>query len=290
LQLVVTAGKGGTGKTTVATALALSLKDDYPVQFLDCDVAEPDAHILLKPKIEEREPVYVKRPTVDEERCDYCGRCAAMCEFNAIMVVKDKMVLVYDELCHGCGLCHLVCPKGAISEYDVEIGVVERGTAQGFEYFQGALKVGEPLATPIIRRLKQKIDPERVAILDAAPGTGCPVIETMYGADFVILVTEPTPFGLHDLRLTVDVAKTLNLKMGVVLNRDGVGDRGVEEYCVEEGLPILLRIPMSREIAAAYSQGIPLVEALPQWKGRFIQLYERIGSISAVSGSAGDGG
>jgi len=278
----VTAGKGGTGKTTVATALALSLRDRYPVQFLDLDVEEPDAHILLKPEIEEQEPVYVKRPQVDEGKCDYCGRCSQACEFNAITVIRDKMVLVYDELCHGCGLCHLVCPKDAISEYDVEMGMIERGTAQGFEYLQGTLTVGEPLATPIIRRLKEEIDPGKVAILDSAPGTGCPVIETMYGSDFVLLVTEPTPFGLHDLKLTVDVAKTLGLRMGVVLNRDGVGNRGVEEYCAEEGLPILLRIPMSREIAVAYSKGIPMVEAFPQWKERFIQLYERIG-VSSLS-------
>ena len=278
----MTAGKGGTGKTTVATALALSLQERYPVQFLDCDVEEPDAHILLKPEIKEREPVYIKRPAVDEERCDYCGRCAKMCEFNAIVVIKGKMVLVYDELCHGCGLCRLVCPREAISEHDEEIGLIERGIAQGIKYLQGTLKVGEPLATPIIRRLKEKIDPEKVAILDSAPGTGCPVIETMHGADFVILVTEPTPFGLHDLRLTVGVAKTLGLRIGVVINRDGVGDRSVEAYCEEEGLPILMRIPLDRRIAVAYSQGIPLVEAFPQWKEQFIRLYERIGLIHGV--------
>jgi len=281
LQLVVTAGKGGTGKTTVATSLALSLRDRYPVQFLDCDVEEPDAHILLKPELEGREPVHIKRPSVDESRCDYCGRCAKMCEFNAITVIKDKMVLVYDELCHGCGLCHLVCPRNAISEYDVEIGLIERGTAQGFEYLQGTLKVGEPLATPIIRRLKEEIDPHKIAILDSAPGTGCPVIETMYGADFVILVTEPTPFGLHDLKLTVGVAKTLGLRMGVVLNRDGVGDRSVEAYCEEEGLPILMRIPLDRRIAIAYSNGVPFVLEMPEWRGRFREMFAKIAELTA---------
>jgi len=286
----VTAGKGGTGKTTVATALALSLRDRYPVQFLDLDVEEPDAHILLKPEIEEQEPVYVKRPQVDEGKCDYCGRCSQACEFNAITVIRDKMVLVYDELCHGCGLCHLVCPKDAISEYDVEMGMIERGTAQGFEYLQGTLTVGEPLATPIIRRLKEEIDPGKVAILDSAPGTGCPVIETMHGADFVILVTEPTPFGLHDLRLTVGVAKTLGLRIGVVINRDGVGDRSVEAYCEEEGLPILMRIPLDRRIAVAYSQGIPLVEAFPQWGERFVQLYERISQLSSEGSDQNESG
>lgn len=275
LILTVTAGKGGTGKTTVATALALSLQGGYPVQFLDLDVEEPDAHILLKPKIEEREPVYVKRPKVDEERCDYCGECARRCEYNAIAVI-GKRIIIYDELCHGCGLCHWVCPKDAISEFDVEMGIVERGTAQGFEYLQGALTIGEPLATPIIQRLKEKIDPEKIAILDSPPGTGCPVIEAMQGSDFVLLVTEPTPFGLHDLKLTVDVAKTLGLKMGVVINRDGVGDRGVEDYCREENLPILLRIPMDRRIAVAYSNGVPFVLEMPEWKEQFIQLYKEV--------------
>ncbi|MGQ9477268.1 MAG: nucleotide-binding protein [Candidatus Bipolaricaulia bacterium] len=276
MQLVVTAGKGGTGKTTVATSLALALQDQYPVQFLDCDVEEPDAHILLKPQITEREIIYVKRPKVDESKCDYCGKCSEACEFNALMVIKGKMVLVYDELCHGCGLCHLVCPRNAISEYDVEIGAIEHGTAHSLEYLQGALTVGKPLATPIIRRLKEKIDPQKIAILDSAPGTGCPVIETMYGSDFVLLVTEPTPFGLHDLQLTVNVGRTLGLRMGVVLNRAGVGDRGVEEYCAREGLPILMRIPMSKEIAIAYSKGIPLVEAFPDWGEQFRQLYRLI--------------
>ncbi|MFQ6116774.1 MAG: ATP-binding protein [Candidatus Bipolaricaulia bacterium] len=283
MQLVVTAGKGGTGKTTVATALALSLRDDHPVQFLDLDVEEPDAHILLKPEIKEREPVYVKRPAVDEERCDYCGRCSQACEFNAITVI-GRRIIIYDELCHGCGLCHFVCPKDAITEYDVEMGIVERGTAHGFEYLQGTLTVGEPLATPIIQRLKQKIDPEKVAILDSVPETGCPVIETMYGADFVILVTEPTPFGLHDLRLTVDVAKTLDLQMGVVINRDGVGDRGVEDYCREEGLPILLRIPLARQIAVAYSNGVPFVLELPEWQERFREMFIKLSELAMREG------
>jgi MinD superfamily P-loop ATPase len=277
----VTAGKGGTGKTTVATSLALALQDRYPVQFLDCDVEEPDAHILLKPKITEQEPIYVKRPKVDESKCDYCGKCSEACQFNAIMVLKGKLALVYDELCHGCGLCHLVCPKNAISEYDVELGVIEHGIANGMEYLQGRLTVGEPLATPLIRRLKEKIDPEKIAILDSAPGTGCPVIETMHGADFVLLVTEPTPFGLHDLKLAVNVAKTLGLRMGVVLNRDGVGDKGIEKYCTREGLPILLRIPLDRRIAVAYSNGVPLVLELPEWREPFREMFAELGELAS---------
>jgi MinD superfamily P-loop ATPase len=280
LVLTVTAGKGGTGKTTVATSLALSLQDWYPVQFLDCDVEEPDAHILLKPEFTEREPVYVKRPKVDEGKCDYCGECARRCEFNAIAVI-GKRIIIYDELCSGCGLCHWVCPKNAITEYDVEMGIIERGTAQEFDYLQGALTVGEPLALPIIQRLKERIDPEKVAILDSPPGTGCPVIEAMHESDFILLVTEPTPFGLHDLKLTVDVAKTLDLRMGVVINRDGVGDRGVEDYCREENLPILLRIPMDRRIAELYSNGVPFVSEMPEWKERFQEMFTKISELAA---------
>lgn len=275
MQLVVTAGKGGTGKTTVAVNLALALKDEQEIQFLDCDVEEPDAHIFLKPEITEQEPVYVKRPQVDQERCDYCGRCSEACEFNAIAVI-GKQVLVYDELCPGCGLCSLVCPKNAISEFDVEMGVVERGHAYGFNYLQGALTVGEPLAVPVIVQLKSKIDPRKMVILDSPPGTSCPVIEVMHGSDFILLVTEPTPFGLHDLKLTVDVAKTLGLRMGVVINRDGVGDKGVEEYCEKEAIPILMRIPMDRRIAELYSIGTPFIEEMPEWKEQFIQLYKEV--------------
>lgn len=277
IRLTVTAGKGGTGKTSLATSLALALQEEYQgrVQFLDCDVEEPDAHILLKPELKERESVYAKRPQVDESKCDYCGKCAEYCEYNAIAVI-GRRIIVYDELCHGCGLCHLVCPRNAISEYDLEIGTIERGTARGIEYLQGVLKVGEPLATPIIQRLKEKIDPGKIAILDSPPGTGCPVIETMEGSDFVILVTEPTPFGLHDLKLTVEAAKTLGLRMGVVINRDGLGDARVEEYCEEENLPILLRIPLDRRIAVAYSNGIPFAEELPEWKPRLREMFARI--------------
>lgn len=280
MRLVVTAGKGGTGKTTVATNLALSLQDSYPVQFLDIDVEEPDAHILLQPELREKEPVYVKRPTFDEDKCDYCGKCAECCEFNAIAVI-GKRVILYEELCHGCGLCHWVCPKDAISEFDVEMGLVESGQAHGFEYFQGSLTIGEPLATPIIHELKEKIDPAKIAILDSLPGTGCPVIEAMYGSDFALLVTEPTPFGLHDLKLTVGVGRTLGLRMGVVINRDGVGDRGVEDYCEKEGLPILLRIPMDRRMAELYSEGTPFVLEMPEWKERFSEMFSRITALTS---------
>lgn len=268
LILTVTAGKGGTGKTTVAVNLALSIQDCNAVQFLDLDVEEPNAHLLLKPEIRSREPEYVQRPKVDERLCDYCGDCARYCEFNALAVF-GRQVLVFDDLCHGCGLCHHVCPRDAITEYGSEIGLLERGQAFGFDFLQGTLKIGQPIATPIIRRLKQNISKRKLVILDSPPGTACPVIESMHGSDFVLLVTEPTPFGLHDLKLSVGVAKAMGLPMGVVINRNGVGNRGVEDYCLEQEIPVLLRIPMDRRIAELYSNGIPFVLEMPEWKEMF---------------------
>jgi MinD superfamily P-loop ATPase len=281
LILTVTAGKGGTGKTTVAVNLALSVARDLPVQFLDLDVEEPDAHILLKPDIAASEPVRVLRPRVDEGLCDYCGDCARYCEFHALAVF-GKQILVFNDLCHGCGLCQQVCPRSAIKEYGAEIGVLERGGVSGFEFLQGTLEIGQPLATPIIRQLKRRIESGKLAILDSPPGTGCPVIEAMQGSDFVLLVTEPTPFGLHDLKLSVAVARELNVKIGVVINRDGVGDRGVERYCAEEDIPILLRIPMDRRIAELYSRGIPFVLEMPEWRERFREMLALIRDYSMM--------
>ncbi|HHS98204.1 MAG TPA: (4Fe-4S)-binding protein [Chloroflexi bacterium] len=290
--VTVASGKGGTGKTTVAVSLALSIAADrrnlagnesgQPVRplFLDCDVEEPNAALFLKPTIEERKEVGQLIPEVDPEKCIYCGRCAEVCQYHAIAVVGKK-VLVFPELCHGCGSCTLNCPTGAITEVLDVMGTIERGWAGPVEFAQGTMNVGEPMAVPIIRQLKRwAIPPEpgdRPIVLDAPPGTACPVVETMRGADFVLLVTEPTPFGLHDLRLAVEVARNeLGLPVGVVINRDGVGDRGVEAYCAEEGIPILMRIPLDRRIAEAYSEGIPLVEALPEYRQRFAALWEEI--------------
>ena len=290
--VTVASGKGGTGKTTVAVSLALSVTADLqgvadeesanPVHplFLDCDVEEPNAALFLKPTIEERKEVGQLIPEVDPEKCIYCGRCAEVCQYHAIAVVGKK-VLVFPELCHGCGSCTLNCPTGAITEVLDVMGTIERGWAGPVEFAQGTMNVGEPMAVPIIRQLKRwAIPPEpgdRPIVLDAPPGTACPVVETMRGADFVLLVTEPTPFGLHDLRLAVEVARNeLGLPVGVVINRDGMGDRGVEAYCAEEGIPILMRIPLDRRIAEAYSEGIPLVEALPEYRQRFAALWEEI--------------
>jgi len=276
--ICVASGKGGTGKTTVATSLALSIAGQAPL-FLDCDVEEPNAALFLKPELIDQEEVGILIPEVDFDKCTYCGRCAVVCAWHAIAVV-GRRVLVFPELCHGCGSCTLSCPEGAIHEVLHVMGRLESGRAGPIAFGHGILNVGEAMAVPIIRQLKAKHVANAnhsVAILDASPGTSCPVVETMRGSDFVLLVTEPTPFGLHDLRLAVQVARDeLGLPVGVVINRDGMGDSGVDNYCAAEGIPILMRIPLDRRIARAISGGEALVEALPEYRPRFVELYERI--------------
>jgi MinD superfamily P-loop ATPase len=289
--IAVASGKGGTGKTTVATSLALSLttKDEQSgantsircshVLFLDCDVEEPNAALFLKPALDQHEDVGILIPNVDPERCNLCGRCAEVCVYHAIAVAGRK-VLLFANLCHGCGSCSLNCPQDAIGEMLHTTGSLESGCAGAITFARGTLNVGEAMAVPIIRQLKARHLLQRhydAAILDASPGTSCPVVETMRGTDFVLLVTEPTPFGLHDLRLAVQVARDeLGLPLGVVVNRDGLGDAGVDEYCAAEGVPILMRIPLERRIAEALSAGEALVQAFPEYRQRFVALYEHI--------------
>jgi MinD superfamily P-loop ATPase len=268
----IASGKGGTGKTTFAVSLALSLGK---VQYLDCDVEEPNASIFLKPSFEKKIPVRVPEPWVDESRCTYCGECAKICAFHAIAVF-GKSVLVFHELCHGCGGCFLVCPEKAIKEGKREVGVIEEGRSGLIHFIQGIMKVGEHMATPVIRAVKNMIQKDMDVIIDAPPGTSCPMIESIKGSDFVFLVTEPTPFGLNDLKLAIEVVRELRIPHGVIINCDGIGDDGVKKYCEEENIPLLLSIPWDRQIAEAYSKGIPATDVFPDLKGQLKSLFQEI--------------
>ena len=279
--LTIASGKGGTGKTTVAVSLSLAAAaQGLSVRLIDCDVEEPNAHLFLSPIVEEREEVGILTPVINTERCTYCGRCARVCAYYAFAVLPGQ-VLVFPELCHGCGSCALNCPENAIREELRVTGIVEEGRANGLRFARGLMNVGEAMGVPIIRQLKRRLresnGADNLVVLDAPPGTSCPVVETLRGSDFALMVTEPTPFGLHDLRLAVEVARNeLGLPVGVVVNRDGVGDDGVDAYCQAEGLPILLRIPLDRRIAEVCSEGVPLIEGLPEYGARFVALLQRV--------------
>jgi MinD superfamily P-loop ATPase len=277
--IAVASGKGGTGKTMVATSLALSLINKESVQFVDCDVEEPNAHIFLNPSFSYKEVVSISVPHLDEAKCTYCGKCAEVCAYNAIAVF-NKRVLIFPELCHGCGACSYLCPEDALSEINKAIGIAEIGQSKELYFIHGKLTVGEAMATPVIREVKKHIDRKKLTIIDAAPGTSCPVVETVKGSDFCLLVTEPTPFGLNDLALAIDMVKELNIPCGVVVNRDGTGESNIDEHCLKEDIPILLRIPLDIDIARLYSRGIALVVGKPHWEEEFLRLYNDIERIA----------
>lgn len=274
----VASGKGGTGKTLVATSLACSLKDRERVQLLDCDVEEPNDHVFLKPTITRSEIVTIPVPEVDEGKCTYCGKCAEVCAYNAIAVFSEH-ILTFTQLCHGCGACSYLCPEKAISEEGREAGVVEWGHSDSVKFVHGKLTIGEAMAPPVIRKVKEQVDNDGIVVVDVPPGTSCPVVAAVKDSDFCLLVTEPTPFGLNDLVLAVATVRELDIPCGVVLNRAGVGNRDVEEYCQKENIPILLTIPLDTGIAHLYSKGITLVDGMPQWRERFIRLFNEIREI-----------
>jgi MinD superfamily P-loop ATPase len=278
----VASGKGGTGKTTVAVNLALSLNN---IQFLDCDVEEPNAHLFFKPDIKDRKIAAILVPNVDESKCNYCGKCRDICAYNAIAVIspddviKKGNILIFPHLCHACGGCSLLCPQSAIGEIDKEIGVIEIGNCGDIQFVHGRLNIGEIMSPPLIKQVKEYINPIRTVIIDAPPGTSCPVIASVKGSDFCILVTEPTPFGLNDLILAVEVLRKLGIPFGVVINRSDIGDDKVDLFCQENKIPVLMRIPFDKEIALLYSGGIPVVEEKKEYVKRFQDMFDLITSM-----------
>jgi MinD superfamily P-loop ATPase len=280
----VASGKGGTGKTTIATSLAVVLGSG--AQLVDCDVEEPNCHIFMKPALETSDSITIPTPIVDMEKCTLCGKCGEVCRFSAIVVIGDQ-VLTFPEMCHGCGGCSLLCPEKAIREGSRELGVRESGFAGPTEFVHGSLRVGEAMSPPLIRAVKEKINPSKVAILDAPPGASCPVIHTIMGSDFIILVTEPTPFGLHDLKIAVKALLPLDIPFGVILNRSDVGDGEVQKFCDESGIPLLAEIPHSRKIAEGYAKGNLLIVEEPAYIQTFVNIFAKIREIVAGSASRG---
>jgi MinD superfamily P-loop ATPase len=279
MKIAVASGKGGTGKTMVATSLALTLAgQDREISFLDCDVEAPNAHIFLKPEFQQTENVERLIPRVDAEKCSGCGRCAEICQYHAIVLLGGK-TLVFPELCHGCGSCTLECPDNAITEIPEKLGVLEAGeTPHGIAFAHGLLDVGEPMAVPVIHQLKKwKLSQNSaIAIWDSPPGTSCPVVESIRGSSFLLLVTEPTPFGLHDLKLAAQLATELDIPVGLVINRDGIGDTQVEAFCQKVGIPILMHIPLEREISEGIAQGKTLIQIKPEYQEDFRRMFSLI--------------
>jgi MinD superfamily P-loop ATPase len=284
MRVAVASGKGGTGKTTVSAALVSIWKN--PVFAVDLDVEAPNLHLFLKPEITGTETAFMEIPVADESRCTYCRKCAEICQFKAISVLGE-ILLTFPDMCHGCGACLAVCPENALSPGKRELGEILWGRAGASEFLMGRLRIGEAMSPPLMRAVKKKLQemtrnmPSDV-IIDSPPGVSCPAVNAVMDSDVVILVTEPTPFGLYDLKLACNAFAPLNKPTGVVVNRQGIGNNEVKTFCIGNGLEILAEIPYDRRIAEVYSEGGILTEAIPQLRGLFQELADKILGMTSV--------
>lgn len=283
MKIAIASGKGGTGKTMIATSLAASLAPMHSINFYDCDVEAPNAHLFLKPKLTDITPAVVKIPKIDPGLCTACGLCVDLCQYHALAMIADK-ILVFSQLCHGCGSCMHNCPEKAISEINHEIGHLHFGsTATGISHYMGVLTISEPMPTPVIHQLKRlEHHPAEITILDSPPGASCAVVATIHHADYVLLVTEPTPFGLHDLKQMMGIINQTHTPAGIIINRVGIGDDRVEQFISQTPFPILMRIPYQYEIAAGLGAGQKLIDIFPAYRADFVRVYEEISEESAT--------
>ncbi|MFH1195829.1 MAG: ATP-binding protein [bacterium] len=269
----IASGKGGTGKTTVAASLASVVHESV---YIDCDVEEPNGHLLLKPKIVSEESAEKLLPQIDHDKCNFCGKCVEVCEFNALINLKFEIVL-FEEMCHGCGACKYFCPSKIITERAKEIGIIRVGiTKEKILFADGILNIGEVAAAPLIKEVKKKIVEGRTNIIDSPPGTSCSMVETVKDSDFCILVTESTPFGLNDLKLAIDVLKTIEIPFGVVINKYDPSFTEMENYLKENGIEVFLKIPFDRRYAETYSEGRLPINKYPELRNDFILLHKKI--------------
>jgi MinD superfamily P-loop ATPase len=281
--VAIASGKGGTGKTTIATNLAYVASNmGQNVQYLDCDVEEPNGHIFLKPQITDSQEITIDVPQVDTEKCTACGKCGEICQYGAIVCIKEH-VLTFEQLCHSCGGCIRICPVGAIKAKPLKIGDIEFGKAGGIDFVSGRLQIGNVRTPALIKEVKKQIKQDCVTILDVPPGTSCPVVEAVKGVDLVLLVTEPTPFGLNDLKLAIELVRKMNLPFAVVINRYGIGNEEVEKHCKAQNINVIMKLPDDRRIAEAYSTGQIIVDLFSEYRHQFSELYEYVKSVKARS-------
>lgn len=281
MKIAIASGKGGTGKSTISVNFAYLLSKKYKnIALFDCDVEEPNCHIFLNPKFNYQEKVYVKTPKIDTKKCISCGKCVQICEFNAMTLIKDN-VYIFEELCHGCNSCKFICPANAIIEDKRFVGVISADINEGLSFIQGETCIGEPISPSVIKKIK-KFSGEKnfsIKLYDSPPGTSCPFISTVFGVDYVVLVTEPTPFGLYDLKLAIDVLRKLNISYGVVINKSNNNDIIIESWTKKEKIPIITKIPEDIKIAKLYSKGEILLEKMPELEKYFLPLIKLVSEV-----------